>query len=290
MSDAETVFSLTLDVPSSVAEQAREILAEISTAGFEERPVTQGVRFILYTANEVSLDALEGVAKQAFAALAGDFHLSWSREIRREAWRDTWTRYLTEQRLTARTLVVPMDSVPDAVRSTTPRGTLRLLRRGAFGFGEHPTTRLVARRLESLCDAGNVQDVLDVGAGTGVLAILASLRGARRAYGVDIDAPSVEIARANAVLNGVDARCRFDDRRIENVSEEFDLVLANVEAPILLELCPAIARPVVGGGRLLLSGFLTERGAEIERAYEAQGLTVCGTDTEEDWLVLEFRR
>src|SRR5690606_17133106 len=124
----------------------------------------------------------------------------------------------------------------------------------AFGTGLHETTRLVIRELESRVTEGI--DVLDVGTGSGILSIAALMLGARHAFGIDIDADAVEIAVENAAINGLGDRFEGSDVPVESVAGQYPLVIANIEARVLIPLAHAIGTRVAPGGVLVLSGLL----------------------------------
>jgi ribosomal protein L11 methyltransferase len=127
----------------------------------------------------------------------------------------------------------------------------------AFGFGSHPTTSLALGFVGGLYAQGTARPrrVLDVGCGTGVLAIACARLGAEEVLGVDIDAAAVGVSAENAERNGVADRCRFATTPASEVPGSFDLVVANLpSAAILRELCPALCARA-HGGLLILSGF-----------------------------------
>lgn len=158
---------------------------------------------------------------------------------------------------------------------------------GSFGLGDHPTTRLCAAALGRLVHEGD--RVLDMGCGSGVLSIVALRLGASRALAVDIAGEAVAATRHNAALNGVSDR--IEARLGSRVPEgSHDLVLANILAPILIELCAPLAASITPGGRIVLSGLLAEHHQHVVDAYCAAGLESIGRETLEGWCALEFRR
>jgi ribosomal protein L11 methyltransferase len=136
---------------------------------------------------------------------------------------------------------------------------------GAFGSGEHETTasclELLAE-LDGLCGAS----VLDLGSGTGILAIAALLLGAERALCVDLDPQAVECARRNCGHNGVGERARHLAGELRDVAETgFDLVVANLHGDVLLALAPELVGRARPGGRLLLSGIAWEQRFDVRQ-------------------------
>lgn len=162
----------------------------------------------------------------------------------------------------------------------------------AFGTGSHETTRSCLRLIERLLteEGAGQPDLLDVGTGSGVLAIAALSLGARWAWGLDLDPLAVEAARANAHLNGVEERLRADDTPVEEVVVTFPLVVANILSGPLVELASAIGGRVEVGGRLILSGLLREQAEEVLDAYVVLGLTPLEQHDDGDWTTLLLGR
>jgi ribosomal protein L11 methyltransferase len=157
----------------------------------------------------------------------------------------------------------------------------------AFGTGDHATTQLCLEAVDEFLHAHPGASVLDVGTGTGVLAIASRKLGASRVVGVDNDPMSVELAKECAASNGV-PELELSGRTLDRIEGRFDLVLANILANTLVELAPRIAPRV--GIRLVLAGVLVHQAPEVSRAYEALGLAPAATKALGDWIRLEFRR
>jgi ribosomal protein L11 methyltransferase len=142
---------------------------------------------------------------------------------------------------------------------------------GAFGSGEHETT---ASCLEVLASLEGVEDaqLLDLGSGTGILAIAALKLGARHALCVDIDPAAVRTCRVNCRLNRVDDRVEHLCGSLDQVAaESFDLILANVYGDILVALADRLVARARPGAPLLLSGILYQDDFEVRRRYQALG-------------------
>jgi ribosomal protein L11 methyltransferase len=148
---------------------------------------------------------------------------------------------------------------------------VRILPARAFGTGTHESTRLCLAALECLAGRGPLGRVVDVGTGTGILAVAAARLGAREVTAIDIDPEAVESARLHAGLNGVAVRLVRGDGGRPLAGGRFDLVLANLSAPLLVERRDEIARLCARGARAILAGFLREDGPEIAAAYAALG-------------------
>jgi len=160
----------------------------------------------------------------------------------------------------------------------------------AFGTGSHPTTTLCLERCDELLRELPGSDLLDVGTGSGVIALLAKKLGARRVVATDNDAVALEAARQGAALNGVSGIDWALTADPDEVQGRFTIVIANILLNTLEELAPAIARKVADRGRLVLSGLLCTQGDDAERAYVAQGLQPVARKEREGWLRIELSR
>jgi ribosomal protein L11 methyltransferase len=181
---------------------------------------------------------------------------------------------------------------PSWIAAATPSGMVEVtLDPGmAFGTGTHPTTSLCLAALSERLVVTPRARVLDVGTGSGLLAIAARKLGAAAVVGNDNDPVAIRVALENAALNGVTVD--FDQRQVEEQPGPFDLILANILANTLCELAPAIAAQLSPGGVVLLSGILTPQEAEVRAAYRAAGLRgLAGGDRRDgEWSLLAMER
>jgi ribosomal protein L11 methyltransferase len=157
----------------------------------------------------------------------------------------------------------------------------------AFGTGTHETTRLCLAALEERAERGTLGRVLDVGAGTGILAVAAAHLGAPSVTATDIDPEAVAVARAHARLNGV----RLHIVRADGVASfrpgTFELVLANLTAPLVKALATDMKALLASGGALVLSGLLESDLPEVEAAFESLGRPAVRREGEWAALVCE---
>lgn len=162
----------------------------------------------------------------------------------------------------------------------------------AFGTGLHPTTRLCLAALEPLAADGRLAGarVLDVGCGSGILAIAAVRLGAKSALGVDTDPIAVDATLANARRNRLGRGARAREGSIPTGEPAFDVVLANLIAGVLVPLAAGLRDELRPGGSLVASGIFVDREAEVRAAFEAAGLVVTGRTAEGDWIALTCRR
>jgi ribosomal protein L11 methyltransferase len=181
-----------------------------------------------------------------------------------------------------RLLVVPAHdpSGPPAVRLTDS---------AAFGTGLHPTTALCLQALQDVADVDRPDVVLDVGTGSGVLALAALVLGVPRAIGIDIDDEAVRAAAENARINGLGERLRLVRGGPEAVGGTWPLVLANVLAAPLIEMAPALVRRLGHDGRLVLSGIAASVEDDVTRPYVRLGLRRVRLLSQGGWVALVMR-
>ncbi len=161
----------------------------------------------------------------------------------------------------------------------------------AFGAGHHETTSMIINTL-LLSDLSG-KNVLDHGTGTGVLAIFAKRLGAKQVVAVDIDDKSVENAKENAALNGVEIDVRLGSSlpfREESEVGSFDLILANIHRNILLANMESYAANMRAGGKLWLSGFYADDCPVLQEAAENHGLTLTAIQSNGEWRMMQFKK
>ena len=159
----------------------------------------------------------------------------------------------------------------------------------AFGTGTHESTRLCLAALEALCAARRPRRVLDVGTGSGILAIAARLLGAGTAVGIEIDADALPAARDHAALNGVAVHLVRGDGARAVRPGAFDLVLANIAAPLLVDHARELAEACRPGGDLVLAGVLRDDVAAVRAAFTAFAASI-DVRTDGEWAALVLRR
>jgi ribosomal protein L11 methyltransferase len=159
----------------------------------------------------------------------------------------------------------------------------------AFGTGLHPTTQMCLAELERLLQPG--AKVLDMGTGSGILAIAAAKLGAGRVLAVDNDPVAVRTARANVAANGVQDTVDVMCGSLKTVSQDFDLVLVNILARVIVEMLQGelVAR-VRDEGVLVTAGIIADQEPQVIAAMEQEGLSLTQRRQEEDWVCLTARR
>ncbi len=161
----------------------------------------------------------------------------------------------------------------------------------AFGTGLHSSTRLAITLIDQLFAAASTRprQVLDVGTGTGILAIAAAKLGAEQVMAIDNDIDAVVAARDNIAQNGVTDRILCSERDLAELAGQYDLVIANITADILTTLGPELVRKIAPGGHLILAGILQgEQADKVSRCFQAAALQLVTQKSEENWTSLLF--
>jgi ribosomal protein L11 methyltransferase len=171
----------------------------------------------------------------------------------------------------------------------TPPGTLRLTDAPAFGTGLHPTTALCLEALDEALEIVRPQSVLDVGTGSGVLALAALTLGVPRAFAIDIDDEALRVAAVNARINGLSDRLELARGGPETIAGSWPLVLANVLAAPLIEMAPALVKRVGHHGHLVLSGTPQSMEQDVDRVYRDLGMLRVRARSRAGWVALEMR-
>jgi ribosomal protein L11 methyltransferase len=159
----------------------------------------------------------------------------------------------------------------------------------AFGSGLHPTTQLCIEALEDLFQPG--VEVLDIGTGTGILALVAAKLGAERVLAVDTDADAVTAARRNIRHNSAQDVIQLRKDSLAGVEETYDIILANILAPIIISMVEeGLVKRLRVEGLFVASGILVEQVAEVTSAMHRCGLKVIETRQKDDWAALIAKR
>ena len=210
------------------------------------------------------------------------------RTLREADWANAWKDYFFVHRVGERTVIVP--SWRQADYEPRADDVVLLLDPGmAFGTGLHPTTRLCLRAVEQHVTPGT--RVLDVGAGSGILAIAVARLGARLVEAVEIDPVAASVCRENVERNGVADVVRVTSGSLDAVPPaRYELILANITIATLLQLHPLLAEHLEPGGLAVLSGVLAERADELVRVLRDAGWRHERTEQEQDWVAIFVSR
>jgi ribosomal protein L11 methyltransferase len=280
---------VTVEVRDDEAEAAGDRLFELGARGVEQRDATTLLRGAPDAVTLVASFDDDETAREAIACLP----VGWAphfEEVVGDAWRDEWRKYFEPFAISKSVIVRP------PWRPYAPQAHERVvvLEPGrAFGTGLHETTMLIAEILEELSPFFQGKPVLDVGTGSGVVALVALALGASAARAVDIDPDAVGAARENADRNGLGTRVDVDGADVAAICDRYPMVLANIDAPTLVGLAPALVARISDGGRLVLSGLLDAgvTGSMLEEVRRAYGTLVEEKVRRKgEWVALVMRR
>lgn len=210
------------------------------------------------------------------------------RQIENDDWASNWQQHFPPFKVGSRLLIHPswVDLEPSAGQVV-----LTLDPGQAFGTGTHGTTGLCLEALARYCDGPQPPvEILDVGTGSGILAMAGAALGAQRVVACDIDAEACRIAEENVKLNRLDSRVTITTAALEDIPGRFDLVLANILAGENIRLGRALLDHVRPGGHLILSGILIEQEDQVLNAFAAYPLTLCATDHRDEWTCIVYLR
>ena len=263
-------------VPAGQAELAADVLWQAGAVAIEERP----------GALVAAVDA-GGDPTPLLAAVAGRWPAK-AVVVDLDGALDAWRRHARAVTVGRRLLVRPPWVEPPLAGDGSRRSVDVVIDPGrGFGHGAHPSTRLVLAALDDLVAGG--ERVLDIGCGSGVLAVAALALGAASAVGVDIDPSAVAATRANAAGNGVADRLAVvaDLGVAAGVHPGgYDLVVANMLLPQLVAVAPVVSAALATGGVAVVSGVLVDQRDALLAAAAAAGLVASSEQTDDGWSAL----
>lgn len=278
-----------LDVDPDLADELSGLLFELGAEGVEERD--EGTLLKNAAAGKVTLVAAFPSREEAEAAMAelGE-HAPRYEEIVGDAWRDAWKEHyrpFTIARAPEGGASVVVRPPWEPYEAKAGEKVLELEPGRAFGTGLHETTRLVAQALaEHQARLAGIT-MFDIGCGSGVLALVALLLGADKAVAMDVDPEAIDVTRENAARNGLEARITTTTEPLA-ADLRSPVVVANIEAKVLIPLAADIGRHVGPGGLLLLSGILVPQKDDVRAAYPEFELLAAPTMGE--WTLLALER
>lgn len=208
--------------------------------------------------------------------------------VNEEDWANSWKDYYKPIRIGERIVIVPAwekyDKRPQDIIVTMDPGM-------AFGTGTHETTRLVIGLLEKYAKEG--QRMLDVGCGSGILAICASKLGAAECRAYDIDEVAVRVAEDNVLSNDCEnVTCEQSDllKSVDLDGGQYDLITANIVADIIIRMIPDVGAYMKDDAVLLASGIIGSRADDVISEFEAHGFKIVETAMDNDWCALAVKK
>ena len=247
------MLALVVTVDADEAELASDALWSMGVVAIEERSVADRVE--LWTSLGDGVDAVTSAVSQVLA------RWSWRFAEVDETVADTWREHAMPVYIETDLVICP------AWVPFDPEAGVRVLRiepGSTFGLGDHPTTMLSMSAIHAVMFDG--ARVLDVGCGSGVLSVGGCVLGASHATAIDIAPASLDVTRSNAEANGVADRVDVSNTALADVDGQFDIVVANILAPVLIDLADDLRRVVASRGVLIISGVLADRHDHVEAA------------------------
>ena len=202
-----------------------------------------------------------------------------------EDWADSWKQYYKPIKIGEKLVVVPMWEKYDANENEI---IVKMDPGMAFGTGTHETTRLCATLLEKYVNSSTL--MLDVGTGSGILAICASKLGAEKCYAYDIDPVAVRVARENVKDNDVtNIECEVSDLLKGVKEQKYDVIAANIVADIIIRMLPDIGKYMHKDTTLVISGIIDERCADVYESISKNGFTTVEEIHENGWCAISLK-
>jgi ribosomal protein L11 methyltransferase len=301
-------LELTVQAHPEAVESVSELLNRYTTGGIAiEEPIeliNEGQEYRVLTGQPVKVHAylpIDGTEEEMRQQVAeGLWHLSslWpqsigdlqTRIVNEEDWANAWKDYYHVTHIGQRLVIRP------SWRDYTPKDdevVLELDPGMAFGTGLHPTTRMCLEQIEQRTRPG--MRVLDVGTGSGILALAAAKLGAASVHCIDSSSIAVASATANAAANHLSDRItvmqgELDEIEATRMAGQYDLVLANIIARVIGSIAPYLVQVLVPGGLLITGGIIQERRHEAEQPLLAAGLKLIDQAVIDDWITLIMRK
>ena len=286
MTDARWA-ALVLELPRSLEDEVAGLLGsgslgvEISALEGER----SRLRIYVASAGEAESLAARSLEERRLRGVPPEAWLHSLVPVEDRRWAERYQESLRPFRIGDRFIVVPNDSVSVDL-SGEP---LYLVPGMAFGTGEHPTTRLCVAALERAVTAGSTW--LDLGSGSGILALVAARCGAREVVACDVDPETVPVARDTVLRNALEGSIRVNEGSAGDwAGRDFDGVVANIAAEYFMERAAELSAVLRPTGLAVISGFLAENGPEIEHALARAGLLPSESATLDGWALRVARR
>lgn len=200
-------------------------------------------------------------------------------------WENEWKKFFKPRRVGSHFVVRPTWESFDAL----PGDKVIVLDPGqAFGTGDHPTTRMCLEYLEMQVAPSN--SVLDLGCGSGILAVGAKMVGAGETLAIDIDPIAVEVAKENITRNNVEVMTAVGDVLELQLESRWDIVVSNIISATLINLAPDAAYALRPGGKWIVSGIITQNWSDVKKAAEKSGFTYIEHREEDGWNAGVFKK
>jgi ribosomal protein L11 methyltransferase len=284
-----------LSCPETALEAAADLLGVLSGSAVEQTPVKDGLSTVSGffwlgsdDGQEQILRRIEPELAELFAAYGLPAPQTECSVLADEDWATSWQQFFTPF------AIVPGLIIKPSWESYAARPGEQVIEMDpgmAFGTGQLASTRLALGLIQTCFQAGSPERVLDIGAGTGILAMAAVLFGAKKTIAIDNDPEAVQAAAENIARNSLAAKIAVSAADLADITGSFDLICANILHDVLAEMAPAIARLLADKGNVVLAGILRgEQEENIVRVYSGLGLRLQRAAHEEEWAALLLTR
>lgn len=297
--EAQRWQCLSVAVPHDATEAIANFLVELGAIGVVEgsrdlqQPATSTTEVQGFFSEEAAGEALVTALNRYvhdLAELFPHFGAPASRltQVTNEAWQNDWREHFPPITVGARFLLLPPWESPPA---DTARTIIVINPSMAFGTGHHATTQGCLEAIELLYEQyGPPESALDLGTGSGILAIALAKLGARRLWATDIDPIALTEAQTNSEENGVADSIQLSDLTVEQLPHPFALIVANLFSTTLVTLAPTLSSVVIPHGHLILSGIQLDQESEVLAAYQPLAWRLITRFPKEEWVTLVMQR
>ena len=299
---ARTWLRITLIVPAEMTDAASVYLTDLTGQGVEinsdhsdaETQTDRVIGYLLQDEKGENVDDRVSELDNFLKSLAANFPESTPPAkqldtINEEDWGKNWKAYFKPLHITERLVIKPTWEHYDA---TGDEKVIEMDPGLAFGTGHHASTHLALTLIDAIFTAeAKPERVLDVGTGTGILAMGCALLGAREVTAIDNDPDAVAAAQSNVAANNLDTIITVGIDDVASLAGQYDLIIANITHDVLQILAPDLVRLLAPGGRLVLAGILRDdQEGSIVRIYTGLGLVHDQTIYEDEWAGLLFTK
>ena len=287
-------LKISLDCPEIILEAVVDLLGVLSGSAVEQAPVKNGRSVVngffcldgegREAEQDDVLERLEQELVELFALYELEAPKPTCSLLADEDWATSWQQFFTPFAIIPGLVIKPsweeyVPAVGEQVIEMDPGM--------AFGTGQHASTKLALGLISSCFDSRGGEKVLDVGTGTGILAMGAALFGAKQIRATDNDPEAVRVAGENIAHNKLEGWITVSGDDLDELAGGFDLICANIIHDVLVEMAPDIVRLLADKGAVVLAGILAgEQEKNIIKLYEKLGLTLQEARYEEEWVSL----
>jgi ribosomal protein L11 methyltransferase len=278
-------LEVSVDVPLEWSEAVANFLVERGSPGLQSLEHDGTTSLIAYFSEPPPLDALRRFCADLGWEMEGAGATIRTRPLVEEDWAESWKQDFHPQAIGTQWYVCP------SWQRDVPAGRIGIVidPEMAFGTGHHASTRGCLLLMETALERGGISTAIDLGTGSGILAIALAKRGVSDVWAIDIDATACAVAAANATRNGV-GDCVRVGGSLQEGPRRADLVVANLFTNALLELAPRLCDRLRPTGVLICAGFLIVDEARLCAAFESLGFRVDQRYEENSWVALALRR